>query len=320
MKNFLKKCIIFVLAVSCIFGVIFSVEYYADVDRFFGRNNNYESYCPIARLNEYEKNPNPYIILGDSRVHCLCSYSDVFDGYAGENYSNLGVGGGTMQDEINLFYWCDSLTELKAVYFEVSFYNIQKNMSADQTSDLLPLVNHPLKYLINRGTLSRTIKFLKTGKKPVVEKMQSSSETVDLSKRTEDIQKHVKNVYRTCTMGTGFEINEAYVSNLVSIAEYCNEKGIRLVFFSPPFQNELFDKVYCPLDIESCVADYKSVLSEKAEFFDMEFISDFSNDPMNFIDSFHVSETGMDEYIRAIVFGEGQIVKSLGQQYSSNGR
>ena len=125
MGLFLKKILIFIVP----FIILVALEVMIDPFNFFSAEKNKKlldlknnlarkKNTYLYRLIEYERNPYPAIVLGDSRAQRLMP--EFFEEVNGEKVANLAAGAGSLQDVIKIFWDLSSRNKLSKVYIGIA--------------------------------------------------------------------------------------------------------------------------------------------------------------------------------------------------------
>ena len=97
----------------------------------------------LWKLVEYNRDPKPNILLGDSRMGRL--KNEDISKITGEEYYNLSYEGATLPEMITTFWYTAETLNLKNVYFGISFNHFNMhNDSKDRVTSALQIIKNPL--------------------------------------------------------------------------------------------------------------------------------------------------------------------------------
>ncbi len=165
-SRFILKCLLISLPVLLVFGLVSWVDPYGlfghsgPVPKELKEKNLYHSgrTMPFSntlwKMIAFKRAPNPNLMFGDSRL----SYFDMdaLKEFTGRDYFNFGIPGGNYRTMADLFDYADGLVELKNVYVQVAFRNINTGLDWDLYDEPLSLIEHPQKYVYNRRVVEAT--------------------------------------------------------------------------------------------------------------------------------------------------------------------
>ena len=114
----------------------------------------------MYRLIEYERNPYPAIVLGDSRAQRLMP--EFFEEVNGEKVANLAAGAGSLQDVIKIFWDLSSRNKLSKVYIGIAIEGYSGTLLKDRVSAALEVKNSAPLYLTSKFTIENTMLILKS--------------------------------------------------------------------------------------------------------------------------------------------------------------
>ena len=297
MKKFGIKILYFLLICGAVAALFFALVYRVDPDGYF--KNDADSNNPISLMTQYKNHPNPYILIGDSRMNSLRGHMDYFDQRAGEAYFNASFDGASVNEIVDLFWYCDAYAPLQKVYLGISFYNIQDNYMMYRIEKNVELIRNPWKYVFNYKTVLDAVQGARGN--------PANNEPPPAD--APDFPQYADFVYTICAARNGYHVNQSNMLRLTEVAEYCKENRIELCFVTFPYHVSIYENVIKPLDIEGDISEYKAVLSRHARTMDTEFLSDFSMNDDHFTDGFHFANK--NRFIDAILTGDDPMVRTL---------
>ena len=115
---------------------------------------------PLFKLIEYEKNPTPIILLGDSRTNKL--NSTYVSNLRGATTFNLAFGGATLEEIIQTFWEANQQKVLKEVYIGINFNLYNENNRRNRVREALKLKHSFIDYILSTYCLKSTYLILKS--------------------------------------------------------------------------------------------------------------------------------------------------------------
>lgn len=283
MTRFALKLIIF----SIPFLILITLEVIIDPFNYFSEEKNPEWMAAkenisqkenmyLYKLIKYERNPSPTIILGDSRMNLLSP--SMFKDINNEDVANLAIGGGTMQDAIEILKYITSRHKIKKIYWGVSFEAYNGTRLRNGATPSIEIMNSLLLYLLNRYTFSSTM---------LICKSLLLDQQIDLYKPpfTKEVFWQVQlDIFSKYLINYSYPVN--YYNEFVKISEYCSENDIKLVFMIPPTHTDLQNKVHY-YDLDNELARFKLDFESFGDVYDFNFQNVITSDRTNFNDPTH---------------------------------
>lgn len=268
-------------------------------NNYFGLRQSANSTAPIARIRAFDSAPGDYIILGDSRfAHFDLSIANEV---SGKEWQNLAFGGASLK-EINtlLEYALNRNRALKAVVFEMSFYNLSAAYDIDRMSAVEDTLRNPLAYCLNLeynvNTLTNfTDRLAGRGDTEETGDWQHPEDYTGADGTLYDLHTTLA-VYPAVIQGRceHYRLNTAEIERFYGLAALCRARGIDLTVVLPPMANNVLEEACLPNDIDRVMAEFLLTLREKAEelhfrVLDYEWTNrpDFEDDTA-FFDGFHL--------------------------------
>ncbi len=238
-KTYLKKLL------SALLGVLAALVLFNVVVDPFNRNHLVDLGLPkqavstlidyqIYKILEFEHDPRPVIILGDSRSEVL--RAEYFAELGRRDVYNFAYGAGTLYEAIDTFWLAVETTTLERVIFGVPFsiYSEANSMNRFPTARQVSR-NFPAYYLSPLVTKASVLNLLTvaTGRTLV-------DETPDMSR--EEFWQH--------QLGPGTALHyerwsrpTVLLARLEEVVRHCREEGIALVFWIPPTHADMQAKL-----------------------------------------------------------------------------
>jgi len=279
------------------FRVTGIVENWIKVKNNFHSSNTAMMGSMIWKLIDYDRNPCPNIVLGDSRAYHI-DVKQLKDTESEEFY-NLAVPGCNPKNIIDLFWYANERTTLKRVYIALAFHNYYGDPFHQ---DLFTEASLKINAIYPFFTDAFMIKHAYTAAKFQIEReanRKSAPTTSGADKKAKKKQKKKKPINlekwkQKLKALNRRMIRALYQSNeykeLQDISEYCHEKNIQLVFIIFPNHNDIHDLI-TKNKLDSEVAQFKSDVKSLGEVFDYDYRNEITSninlydDPMHCIDS-----------------------------------
>lgn len=240
---------------------------------------------------EYKRNPLPNILLGDSQMGRLRS-EDIFE-ITGKEFYNFSSAGGTLPEMINTFWFANETTNLKNVYFGISFNHFNAyNFATERVTSAIQIINNPLLYLVNRNVLSATMHLIEnkiTGNIAQIERPPMNRKkfwTYNLNIPTKRYYAHYK-------------YPKMWYEDLRRISEFCRDNDIELKIIILPTHTQLQAKVQ-EYGLAKEYRVYIEDLAELALVYDFNTKNHWTENKNNFEDPRHFKRKLARELIREI--------------------
>ena len=309
MKSFVLKILIFSFPaiVYCLIIVISDPYNYFNVVRIMNNDlkslNFFRSEKTIVlgnmlfKIHNFNRNPCPNIILGDSRAGHLSK--DTIYKLTGINYFNFGIPGGSYKTIIHLFWFAESKIKLKNVYITIGLHNYVKNWGKDlyceamaMDKNIYPYFTAPL--LVNEAFYHLKIflnnkiytpLFSQKNKKKGNGKYKIIWRKVISQKDWDE-----KNAFRKNNFIRWHTHPDDILDSLTKIAEYCKKNDIKLVFIMVPYQEDFYKTVKVA-KLEEEMLRYRRDFCNLGEVFDFDYENEITQDRSLFRDLFHANDS-----------------------------
>jgi hypothetical protein len=296
-KLFLKKLSMFLLPLLLLAGAIA----YIDPFEYFAMPSNISSEVKGAgssRLNyalwktvHYRKNPEPNLILGDSRVGQI--NEKLIGRFTDEKYYNFGYGGGSLPEIISTFWFAAGETRLQHVYIGINLSLYNEYLSRNRVPGALSILQNPLLYLINRDVWKAS--FL------VAKKVWLGMDT--------DIEKPPMNqeqfwMYQLTTTADRYYGRYAhpdkYYKELSQIVDYCRTNGIELVFLILPTHIDLQNCISQHYGLQQAAEQMLTDLCGLGTTIDFNYPNGLTEAKENFSDPYHLKSQAMEKVVEDV--------------------
>jgi hypothetical protein len=283
MKKFALKSLLFIIP----FLILIAIEVVIDPYNFFSAEHNEKRLVLkeniaqkdnpyLYKLISYDRNPCPTILLGDSRTGLLGD--TLFDTNKIGKIANLSIGGGTLQDAFEIFNYVKAKHEIKKIYFGVSIETYSGTLLRNRATASIGIKNSMLLYLLNRYTFSSTM---------LICRSLIMDEKIDLYRPPESREAFWQS---QLDLSARYMKNYTYPKNyyleLKKMADYCDEKNIRLVFVLSPTHVELQQKIH-EFNLDGAYSKFKQDIESFGDVYDFNYPNDITNDKNNFGDPYH---------------------------------
>ncbi len=243
---------------------------------------------PLARVQEFKREPSQYIILGDSRMnHFDLDYVEELTGY---RYANLSTGGQGLNLTMELYEWALQYVEPEKIVVDASFWQVQEGSSSPSASPVFYIADHPLEYVVTRDYVIDAFKeLMKVFKEPASHEVKLSEEdlqiiNIDTKYRDDLLEYTLGNILPNVRT---YALSDENIEYLCSIAEDINARGGEILFVAPPVQECIWEYAIEPYNIENQIKQYKNVLLSNGTIYDFEWKSEFAKNQDYFDDGFH---------------------------------
>lgn len=236
----------------------------------------------LNSLAKFNNNPNVNIILGDSRG--LSLKEEYFRNAGAHNWCNLSIGGGTLYEEIDLFYFIADKVKLENVVFLIPFNLYNDNQRHNEIPDTINTIQNPLRYYLSAFITRVSLLIL-----------YSNITDYDLKIGQPNMTKDEFWEYQLGPSETGNVYSQwAYPKNLIAklhdVKRICKQRGINMIILIPPTHVDLQRKLK-DYGLEKEYIEYKKNISFVAPVIDYDFPNDITNNRDLFNDPYHFIDT-----------------------------
>jgi len=305
MLKFLKKIVIFISP----FLILIALEILIDPFNYFSPEKNKKKLelknalarkknTYLYRLIEYEQNPTPVIILGDSRAQRLMP--EFFEEVNGKRVLNLAAGAGSLQDVIKIFWDLSSRNKLDTVYIGIAIEGYSGTLLKDRVSAALEVKNSTPLYLTSKFTVENTMLLLKSELFNQAVEVQnppfSRDEFWNYELAQED--RYLK----------AYSYPKNYYNELKKMSEYCVKNNIKLVFIISPTHTEVQDKID-QFKLNKEYEKFKEDIKSFGDLYDFNWPNAITRDKNNFLDPLHSIDSVSRIMIREMVLNKPEYAK-----------
>ncbi len=283
---------------SCAILMIFILNFVVDP---FNKNSLFEVDLPkstisfkmnyqLYKILEYSKNPQPIILLGDSRANSLKKI--MFSKAGVDNFYNFAYGGGSLYEAIDTFWFASKITKLKKVIIGLPFNLYSESNNINRLNQALAVSQSSSSYyfssLVSKASIFNLLTRF-TGKAFKTEKPKMSKE------RFWELQLSVTaaNDYNSWR-----KPNLLY-KKLVKLVEACDQNEIELIFLLPPTHVELQEKIM-EHSLHKEYLSYKKELQALGNVIDFDFKNNLTKRKENFNDPYHFNSVVAQDIVNVI--------------------
>jgi len=286
MIRFALKSLIFIIP----FLILITIEVLIDPFNYFSEEKNKElleikenisqkGNPYLYKLIKYDRYPCSTIILGDSRM----DFSPLqFENINKEKVVNLAIGGGTIQDDIEILRYVSGKHDIKKIYWGISMEKYSGTVLRNRAKPSIDIKNSLLFYLLNRYTFSSAMLISKSMifDKQIDLYKPRSSKDVFWQSQLDLYSRYLKN----------YSYPENYYRDLTKIAGYCSEKNIKLVFVISPNHIDLQKKVH-EFNLDEEYKRFKLDIESFGDVYDFNYPNIITNNKNNYNDPFHYKDS-----------------------------
>ncbi len=259
----------------------------------------------LWKLIHYRREPEPNILLGDSRMNHLSVQS--IEELTGKRYANLAYGSGTLDEVCATFWEAASVSRLERVYIGLNLNLYNAYNSRDRVSASRAVIADPLAYLINRDVLKATLLLIEAdwlSRRGHADKVQDLERPAMTVSEFWDYQLNVT----TSRYYSNYARPVQRYEELCRISRYCAEHGIELTFLILPTHEDLRSKVRS-FGLEEAEARFRSDLRELGTVYDFDYSNNMTDRRDNFKDPYHLTDAMASELVREIWGPEARYAK-----------
>lgn len=305
MLQFIKKILIFISP----FMILIALEVMIDPFNYFSPEKDKEllelknalarkKNTYLYRLIEYERDPTPVIVLGDSRAQRL--NAEFFEEVNGKKVINLAAGAGSLQDVIKIFWDLSSRNKLDTVYIGIGIEGYSGTLLKDRVSAAIEVKNSKPLYLMNKFTLENTMLILKSE----LFKQRVEYEPPPFSR--EEFWKY--ELAQEDRFLENYSYPKNYYNELKRISDHCVKNNIKLVFFISPAHTELQDKINqfkLGEEYEKFLEDIRSF----GDLYDFNWPNAITGEKNNFLDPLHSIDSVSRLMIREMILNKPEFAR-----------
>lgn len=321
MKNFIKNSILFSLP----FLLYASLIVYADPYDHFNIYNGFSEKFKkdrisrsrevtiqsnlLSRLNAFEQQPHPNLIIGASR-------SDKIDlrqieGLTGEKYANLSFPGANLAEVAELFWWANQRSDLRKVYLSITFDAINIDPGYSRLDDALERYNKAYSYLTDKFMVNQAFHNLRyVYTMPNYAFLKSPEPKYYLQREHEYTFRGIENKAEKMKSGNALIRTKPWLGGVETfpiehmdaykkIAEYCEAKKIELNFIFFPGHIDFITAIE-ELGIMPIYNEFKNELANLGNLYDFEYPNEITTNTDLYSDLSHTDQYTIERIVHEI--------------------
>ncbi len=252
----------------------------------------------LYRLVEYERNPTPVIILGDSRAQRLMP--EFFEEVNGNKVLNLAAGAGSLQDVIKIFWDLSARHKLDTVYIGISIEGYSGTLLKDRVSAALDVKNSPALYLTSKFTVENTMLILKS------KLFRQAVEVQNPPFSREEFWKY--ELAQEDRYLKAYSYPKNYYNELRKMSDYCVKNKIKLVFIISPTHTEVQDKI-AQFKLEKEYDKFREDIRSFGDLYDFNWPNVITKDKNSFLDPLHSIDSVSRIMIREMILNKPEYAR-----------
>jgi len=230
----------------------------------------------LLALVSFTHDPQPNILLGDSQMAHF-KVAEI-EGLAGQPFSNLSYGGGTLAEAITSFWYAARTVPLQRVYFGVSFYTFIDS-SRNRIAEAEHLLDSPLARFASGDVLEATWNDILA---------QFLHHAVDYRPAVDAATFWQQQLGELVRRKQSYPASPQTLRELEEIVSYCRMHGIALAFVIPPQHQDVRDRI-AQLGMQQQYRAFKATVTALAPTYDCDVPNPITRDAGNFQDPFHTT-------------------------------
>lgn len=194
----------------------------------------YELNYALYKFLRFQEQPQERVVFGDSRMESL--QETQFKAITGRDYFNFAIGGGTVPEMVESFWFATQQAQLKEVAFGINFGRYNAYNNDNRCREALELIQHPYRYFIHPSVLKSCYYIGKnalTGQPNLFFRPEVDRES---------FWQHQLN-FLAATFYRDYAYPEVYYQQLQEIVQYCSDYQIELKFVVLPTHVELQNQI-----------------------------------------------------------------------------
>jgi hypothetical protein len=253
----------------------------------------------LWKVFAYSRDPKPNIILGDSQAARFPE--DQISLVTGEPFANLGAGGATLRETIDMFWFASRETSLHSVYFGINFMAYNED-PRDRLPQAEAILKTPVLYFLNSDVLE--------------------AGTYDIR---DAVFHHPTNLGPQASRDAFWQSQLQYLTaryrrdanpgdlrgKLQQVVDYAHQHGIQFAFIIPPQHVDAQRRVR-ELGVEAQYEHFKHDLAQMAPVYDCDIDSSLTRDRNNFLDPFHLEIPAAKQLVSDLWSGHPTFCHVLG--------
>lgn len=244
----------------------------------------------LYKVHEYSRQRTPVVVFGDSRAFDFSAAS--LRNAAGADVYNFGIPGANLPSMIELFWFAAERSNLKRVYFQLSFHT--SGVPESIVSAPLSIYHNPLLYFVDHGVARAT---LDTARRHWVPPPATPPTTHGTGSRFESWPGILRYYAKLLRRGVN---DERILADLRRVVEYCRKNSIEITFINMPI-HPVVQQLIRDMKLEPAYADYLRRLSALAPTHDFDRTTPLRVPEEAFRDPLHLPSEYYDQIIAQVL-------------------
>ncbi len=251
------------------------------------------------KMEEFDRHPVSRILIGDSRMDNLPVAK--VDAATGREYFNFGIGGGTMNEMMDIFWFASRRTRLTEVDFGLNLNVYNDYDYAARTKTYTSIRANPALYFVNRTVVEAAAYDAYSASQGVTLHLD------DPGMSREAFWRHQIDVL-TAAFYTNYVYPVKYHRELVRVADYCRAHGVNLRFIIFPTHVDLQNRIH-DFHLERDAAQFRADLAALGPVYDFDYANDITRVRENFSDPYHYRPNLVEFLVGDVWQGEARYVR-----------
>lgn len=233
---------------------------------------------PLYLLSRYRNAPEANLLMGDSRMGLI--QNSMVRKSTDRKFFNFSYGASSFPEISTIFWQVIQWKKLESVYIGLSLELYNKLNNRNRVAGAIDIMENPLRYFTNYSVLNCALLVAK-------EKITGATSHADVPAMS---RSEFWN-YQLNTTGKRYFTNwvypENYYKELEKIRDFCSLHGIRIIFVVFPTHMEL-QRLIDINNLREAEQRFLGDLSDLAEVYNFNIVSELTRRKENFDDPFHV--------------------------------
>jgi hypothetical protein len=240
----------------------------------------------LYKVHEYNRQRTPVVMFGDSRAFDFSAAS--LRKAAGTEMYNFGVPGANLPSMIELFWFAAERSNLKRVYFQLSFHT--SGVPESIASAPLAIFHNPLLYFVDHGVTRATLDTARRHWAPAPAVPAAGHATGSRFENWPGILRYYAKLLRR---GVN---DERIYADLKRVVEYCRKNSIEVTFINMPV-HPVVPQLIRDMKLEPAHTEYLRRLSALAPTHDFDRTTTLRIPEGVFRDPLHLPSEYYDQII-----------------------
>lgn len=248
----------------------------------------------LWKMNEFNRRPQPNILLGDSRMMLL--RAERIKELTGEDFYNFAYGGASLREMIDTFWFAARREPLRKVYVGLNLTVYDDYNYTERTKTYTTVARDPALYFVNRTVLQSAVYAAYSRLARADLKIGVPTEDRETF-WGEQLERGNAGYYRSYVYPSN------YRRELEQVAAYCREHGIELAFVIFPSHVEA-QRLVGEYRLDDAARAMRRDLAALAPVYDFDYENQITLDRANYDDPNHFVKPVGDQLIREVWLGQ----------------